>query len=378
MKKVTFKEFFTTIGCGLWQAVRWVAGIFDYKDDSKFGIFIRRVFAGSLSLIVFAIAVIMMAFVYEFCKNRYINSAEEDDGAENTYVSRYVYYHDKGDGMGYIFNLYTGETLIKHVAWIAKPSVGDSLVCYSDGKKRGYFNAYTGKIAIEPSFEKAWIFSDGLAAVEKDGGIIFIDHAGRQVFNKSFEFSYNSDGYCFHDGYSIIAWGSCHFGVINKKGEWAIPPKYLDLHRAKNGYWVIKDKEGYGLMNDSMKMVLPCKYRYIDVEENDILVQNEDYSMQRLNEDLSVKDDFVFADVEQLFYNSDRVDKDGNPIVMAASCRAYKVDEGISDHYGLMDATGKPLTKPSFEEIDAVENDLYLCKIGNEGILLNGRGKKVN
>jgi hypothetical protein len=39
MKKVTFKEFFTTIGCGLWQAVRWVAGIFDYKDDSKFGIF---------------------------------------------------------------------------------------------------------------------------------------------------------------------------------------------------------------------------------------------------------------------------------------------------------------------------------------------------
>lgn len=377
MKNVTLKEFFTTVGCGLWQALRWVVGIFGYKDNSKFGIFLRRVFAGSLSLIIFTIAVIFLISVYNFCKNEY-NNCSEDDSAVNTYVSRNIYYHDKGDGKGYIFNYHTGETLINHVAWIAKPNDGDSLVCYSDGKKRGYFNAFTGKIAIEPSFNRAWVFSDGIAAVEKDGGIIFIDHDGKQVIHKSFEFSYLSDGYCFHNGYSIIAWGNCHFGLINKKGEWVLPPKYLDLRRGINGYWIVKDKDGYGLVDDSMKMVLPCKYLYIEVDEKDLLVQNEDHTMQRLNFDLSVKDNFVCSEVEQMIYETDQLDKNGHAVMAVAACRTYSVDGVLPTYYGLLDAAGHPLTKPAYDKITAVGKDLYLCKTNTGGIMLNGRGEKVN
>ena len=63
------------------------------------------------------------------------------------------------DGKGYIYNIRTGKKSLKHVAWIAKPTDKDSLICFSDGKKRGYFSKNTGKVVIEPKYSHAWIFS---------------------------------------------------------------------------------------------------------------------------------------------------------------------------------------------------------------------------
>lgn len=74
-----------------------------------------------------------------------------------------------------------GETTITGIKWIAKPLGMDSLVCYSDGEKRGYFNKFTGQPVIKPQYDHAWVFSDGLAAVDDDGWIKFIDATGKVV-----------------------------------------------------------------------------------------------------------------------------------------------------------------------------------------------------
>ena len=66
-----------------------------------------------------------------------------------------------------------GKKTITGIKWIAKPLGMDSLICYSDGKKRGYFNMFTGKPVIEPKYDHAWIFSDGLASVDDGGWIKF-------------------------------------------------------------------------------------------------------------------------------------------------------------------------------------------------------------
>ena len=72
-----------------------------------------------------------------------------------------------------------------HIAWIANPLGKDTLVCFSDGKKRGYFSKNTGKVIIEPKYDHAWVFSDGLASVEEDGYIKFIDGTGKVVIDKN-------------------------------------------------------------------------------------------------------------------------------------------------------------------------------------------------
>ena len=52
------------------------------------------------------------------------------------------------------------------------PDYDDSLTVFCKDNKRGFLNCYTGEIVIEPQYEAAWVFSDGLAAVKKDGSKI--------------------------------------------------------------------------------------------------------------------------------------------------------------------------------------------------------------
>ena len=74
----------------------------------------------------------------------------------------------------------------------------DTLVCFSDGKKRGYFSKNTGKVIIEPKYDHAWVFSDGLASVDDSGYIKFIDGTGMVVIDQKMPYIPNMEGYVFH------------------------------------------------------------------------------------------------------------------------------------------------------------------------------------
>lgn len=354
--------------------------LFVSPREFKFKTFIRRAFITCIAIMLFALIALSIVCAYEYIKNKDSTSEAENEAQETSderYISRNIYFHNSSVGMSYIYDNHTGEKLIQDVGLVAKPFDGDSLICFSQGEKRGYFNAYTGKIVIRPYYDKAWIFSDSLAAVQKGNDIFFIDHHGKRAFKKSFEFSNNADGYCFHNGYCIMAVGDCHFGVINKKGEWAIPPIYVDLKRGVNDYWIVKNKDGYGLMKGFRKMILPCKYIYMDIDDSGILIQNKDCSMQRLNFDLTVKDKFVCDEIEPLLYRTTKLNKKGTHIMAVASCNRYSVG-GHTSSYGLIDYNGKPLTKPIFSDIIAINKNVFLCSENNNGILLNNHGEKIN
>ena len=55
---------------------------------------------------------------------------------------------------------------------------GDSLVCFSDGNRRGYFHLRDGKVVVKPKYQHAWVFSEGLAAVDENGRVKFINPQG--------------------------------------------------------------------------------------------------------------------------------------------------------------------------------------------------------
>jgi hypothetical protein len=72
-----------------------------------------------------------------------------------------------------------GEKLIKKIHWIAKPLGNDSLVCYRTGKKRGYFNMYTGEVVIEPSILMHGSSQMGWQRLKKTGGSSLLMLLGR-------------------------------------------------------------------------------------------------------------------------------------------------------------------------------------------------------
>lgn len=92
------------------------------------------------------------------------------------YVSRNVSYSQSA---GKVENFKTGET-IRNVDWIYKSVDGDSMVCFASKGKRGYFNKFTGKVVIKPQYKRAWIFSEGLACVEENDTLFFINHKTRR------------------------------------------------------------------------------------------------------------------------------------------------------------------------------------------------------
>lgn len=81
-----------------------------------------------------------------------------------------------------IKNATTGKVTIKDIKqdWTA-PSRNDSLAVFCSENKRGYYNMYTGEIAIPAQYRRAWVFAEGLAAVQKNGNIGFINRKGDVV-----------------------------------------------------------------------------------------------------------------------------------------------------------------------------------------------------
>ena len=86
---------------------------------------------------------------------------------------------------------------------------------------------FTGQPVIPAQYEKAWVFSEGVAWAMKDGELHLINHEGKDVVDATFPFIECIDSYCFHNGMCPAANLDGYIGFINKQGEWVIDPVYL-------------------------------------------------------------------------------------------------------------------------------------------------------
>ena len=176
--------------------VGWVWEVLGMRDRSWYGRLLHRVVGTCFALLMIMLVAAAAWGCYEGLHEQI---AVDDSDMEDTYrCHEYVsgtvsYYYDYGAD-GYLQTA-DGETTITGIRWIATPLGTDSLVCYSNGEKRGYFNMFTGRPVIEPRYDHAWIFSDGLAAVDDGGWIKFIDATGRVVIDPRISYVPGMDDY---------------------------------------------------------------------------------------------------------------------------------------------------------------------------------------
>lgn len=307
-----------------------------------------------------------------------------------------IYYHEN-DGKGYVFNSMTSKKTIKRVSWIAEPNEDseDSLVCFSNGKKRGYFNMYTGEVVIEPKYDHAWIFSDGLASVDENGRIKFIDNTGKVVIDRD-DMTYvpGMDGYVFHGGYCLIGeYG--HYGLLDKAGVMVLPQEYktIDLCE-KYDLWLVKKDEEMAVLDKNLNPVVPFMESDIYIDEGTIDATMPDHTMRKYDLSGKLIYDFYISSVRMLEYEKDEIlykrevtedcDENGAPVQhveteayhpkATARLRAY-----VSDyHDGLITADGHIVTMPLYKDIEAIGHDLYLCTSTNcDKVVVNGKGEIV-
>ena len=395
MEKISASMFFTVVWSGLCQALGWFFGLFGYKRDGKYAKCVWGLFATSAAIIMAIVAIALVWSISEEYYNCHYRESHcvDPDCSYSEFISENLYYHNFDDGKGYIFNGLTGKKVLRNIKWIAKPNGKDSLICFSDGKKRGYFNKKTGEVAIKPKYDHAWIFSDGLASVEEGGYIKFIDATGKVVIDKRMPYIPDQDGYVFHRGYCIVRMADDdQYGLMDKAGKIVLPMDYNAIeHSDDEGLWQVRKGNEMAVFDKDLNPVLPfmeCKF-YIN--EGTIDATMPDHTLRKYDLQGHLINDFYIANVRPLAYEKDEIqyrraeqDSDDDPQTTiiesfhpqaVARLRAYVAGDCYE---GLMTADGHLVTMPLYKDIDAIGPDLYLCSSTNyDKVIVNGKGEIV-
>lgn len=284
---------------------------------------------------LFIIALVIVAASAGWTSCSYIKSykVSDDYGFKN---ERLELRRNKKDGHLLLLN---GWKAIK-MDWIQE-ATADTLSAFGRNGKFGFVNNKTGEIAIAKRYHNAWGFSDGLAGVQQDGYIGFIDHQGNVVIDFMFP-AYGNDleGYSFKYGYCVAANENGKKGIIDKTGTWVIRPGY----------------------------------DYASVCKDYAIVANDGVQMQ-ISYDGIVENPYVLANIEPLYYSREEHEY------------SYEEEKHYTDFYaycaggrwGLMDKHCRRLTKPIFDSITALSGDIFRATLmdGSSEILLDANGDTI-
>lgn len=369
------------------QVAQWVARMFGYKAETRFGRIVWYVLSTTAAIIVLIIAIVLIINAFlefnDWRSDRAYNRRQNDvtylhDDYSNVYVSPYVIHHDGSPS--YLYNTVEGRRTITGVQWICK-SADDSLTVYGQNNKRGYFNMFTGKPVIPAQYEKAWVFSEGVAWVMRQGELYLIDHNGNDVVGKAFPFTEQIDCYCFHRGICPMLGSNGRIGFIDKQGDWVIEPVLRYVNHDDNGFWIGYDSDdNYGVYTEGGDILLPFEFDYIRIDYSDdyIKARTLDHVDQVYDFEGHLVNACSFDQISKLEFESDEFEyqtylEEYVRKTVPANCMSYMSSDY---HYGLMDKNGNIITPPLYDDIDAIAKDRYFCSSDKGSVILDDKGRE--
>lgn len=261
-----------------------------------------------------------------------------------------------------VYNLKTKEYTTPKIDWVSSVPENDSLTVYAIENKRGFLNVKNGEIIINAdsnNYSNAWVFSEGLAAVVRDGKIGFINAKNEIVipFQYCYFDKYNAYdfGYLFHNDCCVITNEKGKFGLINKKGEWILNPIYDEiLPLQKNGYRLVVNKEKYGVIDSNNNIVYPAEYDYIDIVSNGFVLAKEG-KMWQIDFSGKVTKPFMYEMSEEILFVSGYTE-DEYPIYTNSDYAKYE----ILGLYGILNTiTGKPITPAKYYDVSILSKNIF-------------------
>ena len=231
--------------------------------------------------------------------------------------------------------------------------------------KRKYINK-EGNIptTIPGSFDHAWRFSEGKAAVVVDGKLGFINHLGEYVIDTTFTYSVNSNtkyvdiynrllvncaDFTFHKGLCPMIGSNGKYGLINQKGDWIVGANYESLtYIDQCNLWLTMkctntNNEGlnvnYGAIDTNGNIIIESQYKYFILFDEDKCTacwgnENRDYLVLSSNsypkiQMCSIKStdydewSLIYSNGETEIF-SDRAVELYNPVIYSDVRRTYR------------------------------------------------------
>ena len=298
-------------------------------------------------------------------------------------LSQKVEAHYFRDGKYRVYNRCTGEYTTPKLNWVSDAPENDSLAVYALPNKRGYINVNTGRVVIDAKandYRKAWVFSEGLAAVMKDGKIGFINDKNEVVI--PFQFDYTDKcrmwdfGYLFHGGYCIMTNTNGDLGLIDKSGNWVVEASYDEIWAPhKSGYRVVVKDSKHGVLGPTGTIVYPAEYGYINIIPDGFVLTKGGKQWQ-VDFEGDIVQPFMFDNTYYLNYPIG-YNECGEIQYAFADFVKYEV----MSSYGIMSRiTGEPLTPAIYSDINMLSKDLFEVQEYDsyEWYLLDTKGNVVS
>ena len=277
-------------------------------------------------------------------------------------MSKNVCAHYFQDNKYRVYNLYTGKYTTPKLNWISDAQDNDSLAVYAIRNRRGFINVINGEIIIDAEqndYRKAWVFSEGLAAVLKDDKIGFINEKNEVAI--PFQFEYTEDrnmyehSYLFHNGCCAMANAEGKYGLIDHTGKWVVEPIYDEIWTPQEGgHRIIVNDGKYGVLDSICNVVFPIEYDDINILSDGFILNKEGKKWQV---DLSgnIIQPFMY---DGTYYLNYPVGYSENGDIQYAFADYLKYE--VASSYGIINRiTGEAITPAIYSDINMLSQEIF-------------------
>lgn len=220
----------------------------------------------------------------------------------------------------------------------------EGLACFvakdEEGKSKVGFVNKSGEVVINPQFDNAELFSEGLAAVKQGDRWGFIDKSGNIVINPQFDKVGK-----FKNKKAPFRLGK-QWGFIDKKGGYVINPQFEYADVFSEGLAVIRSGSGFGYITENGKMEINPQFLAAESFQNGMALVNQGLRFGYINKKGKIEINPQFDRASSFF----------GDIAFVWN----------GDKWGIIDKKGKYVVNPQFDRMHDemgtvvfVESDFY-------------------
>jgi hypothetical protein len=259
----------------------------------------------------------------------------------------------------------------------------------------------SGKVVIEPQFDEAGFFSEGFAQVKSKGKWGFIDKSGQFIAAPQFR-----DAAHFSEGLAPVALGD-KWGFIDKTGQLAVKPQFDHVSLFKGGVASVRLGRQWSHINKSGDVVANCanecvspfyedlarvrtplhfgvrpQYGYMN-RKGEVVIKFQFHDAHDFNEGFALvkldpNEERMVPTTNKFYFHIDRA---GNRLYKETYFWADDFSEGMAavqkgqhDKKGYIDATGRVVIPPRFDEAWPFTDGAALVRVGGKWGYVNKSG----
>jgi len=221
----------------------------------------------------------------------------------------------------------------------------------SNGEKWGYINA-KGNYVINPQFDDAGFFNDGLAKVKSGGKTGYINTKGAYIIPATFK-----DGTAFNDGLAFVVADGGYPTCIDKSGNTKFvfnEAEYVSVFSEGTAVFITEDGK-YGFVDRAKKITTNPQFKVVG----------------------------SFSEGKASFYDGEQwgyINTDGSYAINPQFDGAYQFSNGLAaikqgTTFGYVNKDGKLVINPQFANVSSFSDGLAAAKRGNKYGYIN-KGEK--